>query len=155
MSFRPATLQGQSITPARELPLADSEDFEPGALLLVSSGEFAECGADPSAVAAVAVTGAGPDAEGFRLPARKEFPPNRIQGIIIQEGQRFSAEYVGTLGSIGTAYGVVKDSDNNWKVDFTDTTNDVVTLVDIDGTAAPLSHPRVIVTFLPAVIQAV
>ena len=158
MSFRPATLENQSIPNPVELALAAGEDFEAGALLLVDgSGDFAECGADPATIAAVSLTGAGTEPGDFRMVSNREFPPGVIQGIPLLEGRRFSAEFLGSLPSqIGGLFGVAEDSDGQWKVDFGETVNTRCTLVGIDQGEGPLPGPsRVIVTFLEANIGAV
>lgn len=156
MSFRPAVLHSQSIPPAIEKDLVAASDLLPGALVLRNgSDEWAECGADPASVAAVAVTGGGADTDGFRLPANREFPPGRLQAIPIQATKRWTAEFVGTKGDIGTSYGVVKDSDGQWKVDFAEVTALVVVFVSDDLDEDPLDSNRVVVEFLDDVVQVV
>ena len=72
-----------------------------------------------------------------------------------ERGQLFRARYTGTLPAataIGTGYGVVKDSDGIWKVDFSDTTADRVMLRKILD-AAPEEIPEVVVEFLTQFIS--
>jgi hypothetical protein len=52
----------------------------------------------------------------------------------------------------GGSYGVVKDSDGKWKVDFSDTTATRVKLVG-RRTNSPENLPQVIVTVLAANVQ--
>lgn len=158
MSFQLATLApGGDIPPTAQRPLASGEDFEDGALLLVNaSDEFAECGADPDSVAAVAESGAGAESDAFRRPANREFPPGYMQGTPVRDERLFTAEYVGTLpAAAGGSYGVVKDTDDRWKVDFDETTNLVVKLQDIHPTESPFNDNRVIVSFLTDVVQVI
>lgn len=125
-----------------------------GALLLVNgSNQVAECGADPASIAAVACTDVGPDTSGFNRLGQKNFPPGRVQVIRITRERQFRALYVGTLPSVdGGSYGVIKDSDGKWKVDFADTTATRVKLVG-RRTNSPENLPQVIVTFLAANVQ--
>lgn len=127
-----------------------------GALLVVNgSNQFAECGADPASIAAVACTDVGPDTSGYNRLGQKNFPPGRIQAIRVTRERRFRGLYVGTLPAVdGGSYGVVKDADNKWKVDFTDTTATRVKLVG-RRTNSPENLPQVIVVFLAANIQVV
>jgi hypothetical protein len=155
MSFITARLHGTKVPPVRELPVASGAAFETGALLIKNNdGAYAECGADPTAVAAVAESGFGADTSGFNHLARKEFPPGMMQATKVMGEQPFHAEYVGTLpAAAGGSYGVVRDTDGRWKVDFADTTNLVVRLISLDWTKSPLNRKRVEVIFLPAVVQ--
>lgn len=123
-----------------------------GALLLVNgSGQYAECGADPALVAAVANSAGGADTSGFNILGRKEFPSNRMQGIAVQGFRVFKAKYLGTLpGADGGTYGVTRDSDSFWKVDFAKTGGTArVTLVGRQ-TQSPENQPYVLVSFLAA-----
>lgn len=126
-----------------------------GALLIVNAdGKYEECGADPAAVAAVGATAFGADSSGFNILARNEFPPNKLQGITTEETV-FKCEYVGSLPAAnGGEYGVIKDSDNDWKVDFSDVANPRVKLVG-RMTDTPESQIFVLVKFLPGVVQAI
>lgn len=133
--------------------LAAAQAFNVGALVLVdANGNFAECGADPAAIAAVALAPAGSDSSGFNILGTKSFPPGYMQGCCIK-GKAFSAKYVGSLPAAdGGLYGVVKDSDGDWKVDFGETTNTRLKLVD-RRTNSPENIGRVIVRFLDANAQ--
>lgn len=155
MSFIVARLHGTKVPPVKELPVAAGAAFETGALLIRdANGAWAECGADPAVVGAVAESGFGADTSGFAHLGRKEFPTGFMQATKVQGEQHFHAEYVGTLpAAAGGAYGVVRDTDSRWKVDFADTTNQVVRLVNIEWTQAPLNKNRVEVVFLPGVVQ--
>lgn len=153
MSFTVARLRGTKVTPVVELAVASSQAWEPGALLVKNgSGIWAECGADPTSVAAVALSGYGADSSGFTY-GRREFPPGMMQGAKVQDEISFLAKYVGTLPAAdGASYGVVRDTDGQWKVDFSDTTNLVVRLVG-RRTNSPENVAKVEVVFLPAVVQ--
>jgi len=155
MSFRLAKTQGDSGPELTERDLASGQAFAQGALLVVNgSGQYAECGADPASIAAVAATPCGPVATpAFTMLSKQEFPPGKMQGIPLDDFLTFRAQYVGTLPAAnGGSYGVVKDSDGKWKVDFTDTTNTRVKLVG-RLTDSPENLPEVLVKFLAANIQ--
>lgn len=150
MSFVPAESRAGKAPRTVELPVASGIDIEKGALVVRSSGTYVECGADPAVIAGIAIGAAGADTSGFNVLGRKEFPPLTLQAYVPERGQLFRAKYTGTLpalSAIGTGYGVVKDSDDLWKVDFSDTTNDRVVLRGILN-VAPELQPEVIVEFL-------
>ncbi len=155
MTFIVARLHGTKVPPVKELPVAVDEEFETGALLIRDGdGAWAECGADPTVVGAIAESGFGPDTSGFNRLGHKEFPPGMMQATKVQGEQPFHAEYTGTLpAAAGGAYGVVRGADSLWRVDFSDTTNQVIRLVSIEWTQAPLNKNRVEVVFLPGVVQ--
>lgn len=153
MSFKLAQVpSGMSVPRLVEKALATAT-LSQGALLVENgSGQYAECGADPASICAVAATPAGTDTSGFNVLAKKEFPAGYMQGIYVADCV-FRAKYVGTLPAAdGGAYGVVKDSDLDWKVDFTDTTATRVKLVG-RLTNSPENLPEVLVRFLAANIQ--
>lgn len=155
MTFITARLHGTKVPPVKELTVASGAAFETGALLLRdSNGAWVECGADPTVVGAVAESGFGADTSGFAHLGRKEFPTGMMQATKVQGEQPFHAEYTGTLpAAAGGAYGVVRGADSKWRVDFSDTTNQVVRLVSLEWTQSPLNRNRVEVVFLPGVVQ--
>jgi hypothetical protein len=157
MSFMLAdTNDSQSLPRTVEKPLAAAQAFERGALLLLNgSDQFAECGADPASIAAVAASPAGTDASGFNILGKREFPAGYMQAYAIQGNKRFRARYTGSLpGADGGLFGVVRDTDALWKVDFTETVN---TRLKIVGrlTNSPENLPEVLVEFLAANVQQV
>ena len=154
MSFRPAKLRpGGDVPEIYERPVKAAEVWPVGALLKENtSGEWEECGADPTVIAAVALSGYG-NSLAYGTLRLDGFPPGYCQAALVRRGLPFRAKYVGTLGTIGTSYGVVVDSDGDWKVDFSDTTNVSVKLVEIPA-AENLGFPaEVIVVFLDAAAQ--
>jgi hypothetical protein len=118
------------------------------------SGQWAECGADPTSVGAVSAERVGSGA--FPLvpsTGSYEFPPGYCRGFKVTNEQEFEAGYTGTRPSqLGGSYGVVKGADGLWRVDFTDTTNTVVKLVRFSHT---LGRDRVVVVFLATDVQVV
>jgi hypothetical protein len=136
-----------------EKSLAAAQAFKEGSLILAdASDNYAECGADPAAIAAVSVSGCGADASGFNRFAKIEFPPGKMQGIAVN-GTVFIAKYIGGLPAAnGASYGVVKDADLFWKVDFTDAVNTRLKLLD-RRTNSPENIARVVVSFLAANVQ--
>lgn len=154
MSFIVARGKQQSVPEVRELAVASGAAFEKGALLVQdANGDWAECGADPAAIAAVAESAYGTDSDGYGGHGKKEFPPGKMQGTLVQGEVRFKAAYVGTLPAAnGGSYGVVRDTDNKWKVDFAETVATRVKLVN-RFTNAPENQALVEVVFLAANVQ--
>lgn len=133
MSFKLSRLDDQGIGAPGALTKnvdAGTTVLTKGALVLLQSdNEWAECGADPAAVAAVGLHAYGSNTSGFgAIAGRKEFPPNKLVAIPVK-GRHFRAQYVGTA-ALGE-FGVIKDSDDEWKVDFNETTTKVVRVVRI------------------------
>ena len=153
MSFMLAEPFEDGVGRTIERPQAAGSSYLQGALLLVdANGAYAECGADPVAIAAVSASDAGTDTSGFNTFGVKGFPPGKMQGYTIKN-KTFSALYVGTLPAAdGGVYGVVRDTDSKWKVDFTDTTATRVKLVN-RRTNSPENLPRVLVRFIDANVQ--
>jgi hypothetical protein len=155
----PSPGSGGKIPPTIEKLLASGYAEAQGALLLVNaSDEFAACSADPAAIAAVALTPGGTDTSGFNILGTKEFPPGSMQGISIANGVKFISDYVGSLPAVpGGQYGVIRDSDGIWKVDFNETINVVLQylgVVDFRPDLADASEGLVLSSFLPAIVQA-
>jgi hypothetical protein len=133
--------------------LAAAQAFNAGALLLAdASDNYAECGANPAAIAAVAVSGAGTDTSGYVRFGKKEFPPGTMQGIVVN-GTVFTARYLGSLPAAnGATYDVLRDSDVDWKVNFASSANARVKLLD-RRTSSPENISRVLVVVLAANVQ--
>lgn len=158
MTFIPAKLSGQSVPKIVQKAIAAGEDFLDGSLLLVDgNGDYAECGADPAAIAAVSLTGAGADTDdGFNRVGRREFPPGFVQAAAVENNQQFHAEYVGALPAApGGSYGVVQGADGKWRVDFAEITATRVKLISTEWTESPLNRNRVLVSFLAANVQVI
>lgn len=165
MSFKGFTLaspspgSGGSFPLTVEKALAAAYSAEEGALLVVdATDKFAECAADPAAVAAVAIGPGGADTRGYNILGTKEFPPGYMQGISVNNGVRFLAPFVGALpANPGGQFGVIRDVDGCWKVDFNELLALVVNYVgqpDFRPDLAAASEPLVLVTFIPAIVQA-
>jgi hypothetical protein len=156
MGFRLARAKSQSIPRVRELPLAAGSSFPLGSLMLVNgSGEFAECGADPAAIAAVSESGAGADTSIGSHFGIANFPPGKIQGTAVQDEVVFRATYVGSLPAAdGGSYGVIKDATLGWSVDFAEV---AATRIKLVGrlTNSPENVPEVLVVFLAANVQVI
>lgn len=155
MSFQLAYPDGVAVPRIIEKPLAAGQAFLEGALIVADgSDDYAECAADPPLIGAVAVSACGTDSSGFNRFAKKEFPPGYMQGVTLP-GQTFTAKYVGDLPAAnGGEYGVVKDSDDYWKVDFAEVANPRLTLTG-RRTDSPENVARVYISFLSANIQVV
>jgi hypothetical protein len=141
MSFIEARLAHQSVPRAWETPVAVEQSFEKGALGSLVDGAFTEAD-DPAAgdVTHVSQTpfGASGGKYGASLLGRLEFPPGMA---IVTEAfdTTFRAEFVGDLPALpGGEYGVVRDTDGRWKVDFDDAVGGVVRYLrpvsDLPGT---------------------
>lgn len=144
---------GKGVPRIVQKPLAAAQAFNAGALLLAdASDNYAECGANPAAIAAVAVSGAGTDSTGFVRFGKKEFPPGYMQGIVTN-GSIFTCKYLGTLpGANGASYDVIRDSDSDWKINFASTANARAKLLD-RRTNSPENIARVVVSILAANVQ--
>lgn len=156
MSFQLAYPKGVAVPRIIEKSLAAGQAFEVGALLVAdASDNWAECGADPASIAAVACSPAGADSTGFNVLGRREFPSGKVQAIALSAEVPLSCKYVGTLPAAnGGSYGVVRDTDGFWKLDFAETTAAQFKLVD-RRTNSPENIGRVIVIPLVAKIQLV
>ncbi len=163
MSFILATPgQGSQISPAAEKPMSAPSTYaeQQGALLVDDgSGNWAVCGANPALIGGVAATPGGADTTslagvgGFNIRGRKEFPNNTMQAYLTQSFERFRAKYVGAApANTGGTYGVVRDTDGFWKVNFADTVNARVKLIGLQN-ASPENQPYCLVEFLSAFVQ--
>lgn len=154
MSFQLAYPKGVAVPRIVTKPLAASQAFLEGALVVLdSSFAVTECGADPTSIGGIALSGCGADASGFNILAKKEFPPGYMQVLALSAEVPLSCKYVGTLPAAdGGSYGTVKDTDGYWKLDFAETTTTSFKLVD-RLTGSPENVGRVIVIPLVARIQ--
>ncbi len=120
----------------RRLDVATNAAWKSGALLFVNaSDQWEECGADPAVIGGISLDEVG-DGTGALVPiGRRENPPYTCGGLLVTAEELFSGPYVGTP-AIGT-YGVVKGADGIWRVDFAETVNTRVRVVDIKSTVEP------------------
>jgi hypothetical protein len=165
MSFQLYNLQSARIPLVIEHPVAEDEAFHAGALLSVVDGEFVEV-TDPvaEAIEGIALARYGIDGTvpyvgtpSFDITGGLGMNPGQMQALSVTLGNReklYSAEYVGTLPTaIGGSYGVVRDTDGRWRVDFAETTDVVVRLESLAWTQDPISKNRVVVSFLAAAVE--
>jgi hypothetical protein len=154
MSFQLAYPKGVAVPRVIEKPLAAAQAWEAGAHVIADgSDNWAECGADPASVGAIALHPVGADATGFNILARREFPSGKAQCIALTPDLAFTAKYVGALPAAnGGTYGVVRDTDLQWKIDFAEVTTMQWKLVD-RRTTSPENIARVVVLPLVARIQ--
>lgn len=154
MSFQLAYPKGMAVPRIVTKALAASQAESAGALYIADgSDNFAACGADPAAIAGVGLFGCGADTSGFNILGKKEFPPGYMECYALTAEIAFSAKYVGSLPGVnGGSYGVVRDSDGLWKIDFAEVTTTQFKLVD-RRTTSPENIARVIVVPLVARIQ--
>lgn len=164
MSFAAAHLRAQSVPMIRTLRVAEDESFFKGALGVANEyGEFEELdeyGLSAGDVEYIALSRFGKDGtvqyEGtpsFDILGGFGFPPGEIPCLVVSPGNRkdfYDAFYVGTLPEvIGGVYGVVLDTDGQWKVNFADTNGGIVRLESLELAQHPLNKGRVVVTFQP------
>lgn len=122
----------------RRLAIATNAAWKSGALLTVNSiDQWEECGADPALIGGVSLDEVG-DGTGPLVPTgRREFPPYTCGAVIALEGVIFSGPFVGTP-QIGN-YGLIKGADGVWRVDFAETVNTRVRVVDVKPATEPFT----------------
>lgn len=155
MSFKEARAKANRIPRVVERPLAAGSLFVQGALLVLdANAAWAECGADPAAIGAIALSGAGVDTSiGNRL-GKTEFPPGYMQGMVVQDEVVYRAKYTGTLPAAdGGVYGVTRGADSIWRVDFAKITTFARVKLVNRLTGSPENVPEVLVVFLLANVQ--
>ncbi len=157
----PAQGSGGKLPLSIEKALASGYAEAQGALIIAdNTNKWAACGADPTSIAAVAVTPGGTDTSGFNILGHKEYPPGYLQAWPIR-GVQFLAPYIGTLPTTpGGTYGVTRDSDGVWKVDFSKDLNGILTYLDIPNkspadAAGSGQDTLVLIQFLSVVVQEV
>lgn len=129
----------------QSLAYADGQTFKKGALVVIgSAGTITECGADPGAlgVTGVALQDAG-SGLGYDAANSPAVVTGRVQEVSVAMANRntvfrgraiISAVDPGVplQTHIGEQYGVAKDADGIWYIDFAETSAKVVQIVDID-----------------------
>lgn len=138
-----------------ERPAAAGSNWYRGAALLVDgSGNLAECGADPAAIAGFAENDFGTTSASTFNPFGKDgFPPGYAQCCGAFH-QYFRCRYMGALpGVMGGTFGITRDADGLWKVDFSKSAaNQRVKLIRSLATS-PENLPEVLVQVLDANVQ--
>lgn len=111
-----------------DYPLADSQDFEAGAPVVLSTGKISECGADPSSILGFATAGAADYA--WMYSTRGDVVP---QVPIALAGAEFRGSLKGTFAAadVGSKFGLVDDS-GTWVVDRSETSNTRVVITGVD-----------------------
>ncbi len=158
--FALAKWEGQF--PEVQYVLVDSaQTFKAGALVLTAAdGETDECAADPTAILGVALS-AAKTALGYNMANDADIVAftgreNKVAVAIANNKNTFSGRGVngGTdpvvplQTHIGEQYGVVKDSDGIWAIDFAETTTKSVQIVGFDSTTKSFTFK-----FIPAAQQ--
>lgn len=158
MSFQAAQIDGHKVPRTVTRPVTGT--FPKGSLVVLTAGVAGECGTDPALIAGVALSAVGAGSGALFPIGRQEFPPNVIQILAANNQQVFSCRYAGTLGTVGTDYGVTKNATTGlWEVDFAKTGAAArVKLLDIDSVASPpsptpISGARILVSVLQANVQ--
>lgn len=108
----------------REHPLADGEDFEAGAaVLLDGSQEITEAGADPSEILGFALGPANADPFTDKCLVMEAKSESQFYGSGDDDPEE---------SDVGEDYGLAVDGDGIWHVDTSDTSNAVVHIIDVD-----------------------
>lgn len=108
----------------RQYPLATGETFKAGDIVILSAGAVEEAAADPAA--------------GLGLAAEDADSVEEEGKVLVNLGDEHTIFAMqGTVDPVyathvGNDYGVVKDGDGIWIVDISETTADVVRVVDVD-----------------------
>lgn len=166
MSFQLYHLVGARMALVKERPVLTGETFFRGAPLVEDgSGNFVEVdgGVYPYAgvIDVIALARHGVDqtvpyagTPSFDITGGLGMNPGQMQGVVVTQGDRslwFSAQYVGTLPTVtGGLFGIVRGADGQWRVDFANVLDEVVTLESLAWTQDPINKNRVIVSFAPA-----
>ena len=120
-----------------QLPLAAGQTFKTGSFVVYTAGAIQECGADPASIYGISTGVAGMN------------PVDPAKCIVYKafEGQKFwmQASSDPAAANRGVSYGVAKDADGIWYVDFTDTVATRVYVHDVDT-----DTKRVLVSVLEA-----
>lgn len=107
----------------REYTLSGGASYVEGAAVVLSSGNAAECGADPASILGFACHDAG------ALPDTTKMLVSVATGITTFFGEGSRAPLA---SDVGVAYGLAKDSDGIWYIDCTDTVNPRVKIEKVD-----------------------
>jgi hypothetical protein len=152
MGFKLAQPVGVAVPLTEERALAASQAFLEGSPIVRDVDDnYTECGADPDLIDAISLAPCGANTSGFSFLTGKEFPPGRMQGTTLR-GTYWRTTFTGSKpAATGGSYGIVKDTDNEWKVDFSDTTN-VCVKYERDLSLDLGMGAEVLVSFLDAVV---
>lgn len=137
----PARMIGTGVPSVLSGAYTTGQTFKKGALLLyVAAGTLSECGADPAAVAGVALEAAG-SKPGFDAANSPTVVTGRLQEVSYAVADRHTVfsmrgENAGVIQTplqtnIDELYGVVKVGDD-WVLDLSETVATVFEVVDID-----------------------
>lgn len=157
MSFRQATLNSGHTPVVREYPVKAAEAWPDGALLMLDTdGLLVECGADPTAVAGVALGAYGGTATVYDRTGALGTPPGTALVMLARDNAEFTCEVKGTITDLDILdeHGVIVDTDGDWKLDIAETTTKVVKVVRLLDTGIG-TPTRVVVRFLAAAVQAI
>lgn len=146
------SLNGFHSIPQRHAPEDASETFKVGALLVMnaSTGQIAECGADPALVQGVALA----DASGVQATDVHYIVPRR--GVVFEVSMDESGAqgvYALVQTDLGKRYGAAKDGTTGyWYLDQDETTADVFEIVGFKSAIGDIT-PRVLVEFVQAALD--
>lgn len=124
-----------------QLPIKTGETYLTGALVVLDgTPELTECGADPASIYGVSEEPAGKN------------PVDATKGIVGRATEQarwwFPCSAAPAAANVGVEYGVAKDANGIWYVDFTDVVNVAVYVHQVDTDTS-----RVEVSFIESVRQ--
>lgn len=109
----------------REYTLAGGAAYVEGAAVVLTGGNAVECGADPAVILGFATHDAGALPNTTRMLVSVANPNTTF----FAEGTRAPL-----ASDVGVAYGLAKDADGIWHIDFTDTVNTRIRIEKVDLT---------------------
>jgi hypothetical protein len=158
LPFRPAYIEGGGTVPIRHYVVKSSETFVAGAPLTINAGEVDEIDTDDVTLIVGVAGAANATAFGYDagdsptvITGRSDTVPVHVANrSTVFQGQLSNGTFslvVPDAANVGTAYGIIKQSDGTWTVDEADTTNDVVTVIDFVTQGAECSDTYGLVFF--------
>jgi hypothetical protein len=150
--IRVHSLNGLTSIPQRHAPEDASETYKVGALLVInaSTGQIAECGADPALVQGVALH----DAKAVQGQDVHYVVPRR--GVVFEVSMDESGAqgvYALVQTDLGKRYGAAKDATTGyWYLDQDETTADVFEIVGFVSAIGDI-RPRVLAEFVEAALS--
>jgi hypothetical protein len=127
------------------VPLSATQTFSEGAVIVqnATDGTYEEAGADPSAIAGIALAAAddydwSADTFGFTVARIPIASPDQVfRGNLADAASAGAVAIANISAEIGVSYGLVKDATTGfWVVDHADITNTRVRIVGIDDDVA-------------------
>lgn len=167
LPFRFAYAENGVAPSIRHYAVKSGEDFVKGAPLTINAGEVDELDTDDVTLIVGVAAAADGSAYGYDMadsPTVVTGRANTVPVIVASRDTVFTGQLsngtsslvVPDAANVGTAYGVVRQSDGTWTVDEADTTNDVVTVIKFvtQGPECPDAYGLVYFKFLQSTLYA-